>query len=96
MIADAGTPVTTAGFGTVTFAGWSNGGWGNTVVVAHRFGLRTLYAHLATITVRVGQAVGARVLLGTVGQTGRASGPHLHFELLLRGANIDPATALGI
>jgi murein DD-endopeptidase MepM/ murein hydrolase activator NlpD len=96
MIADAGTPVTTAGFGTVMFAGWSNGGWGNTVVVAHRFGLSTLYAHLATIAVRVGQAVGARVLLGTVGQTGRASGPHLHFEVLLRGANIDPSTALGI
>jgi murein DD-endopeptidase MepM/ murein hydrolase activator NlpD len=95
MIAGAGTPVTTAGFGTVTFAGWSNGGWGNAVVVQHRFGLSTLYAHLSTIAVRVGQAVGARVLLGTVGQTGRASGPHLHFEVLLRGANIDPATALG-
>jgi peptidoglycan hydrolase-like protein with peptidoglycan-binding domain len=96
MIADAGTPVTTAGFGTVTFAGWSNGGWGNAVVVRHRFGLSTLYAHLATIAVHVGQAAGARVLLGTVGQTGRASGPHLHFEVLLRGANIDPSTALGI
>ena len=92
--APAGTPVTTAGFGRVVFAGWDSYGWGNFVVVEHRFGLRSLYAHLSTIEVSRGQNVGAGQRLGRVGSTGRSSGPHLHFELLLRGANIDPLTAL--
>jgi murein DD-endopeptidase MepM/ murein hydrolase activator NlpD len=89
-----GTPVTTAGFGRVVFAGWDSYGWGNFVVIEHRFGLRSLYAHLSTIEVSRGQSVGAGQRLGRVGSTGRSTGPHLHFELLLRGANIDPLTAL--
>jgi len=64
------------------------------VVVAHRFGLRTLYAHLASINVAAGQFVGAGQRLGTVGATGRTTGPHLHFEVLLRGANVNPLSAL--
>lgn len=92
--APTGTPVTAAGWGTVVAAGYDASGWGNKVVVGHRFGLRTLYAHLATIDVRAGQPVGVGQRLGTVGATGRSSGPHLHFELLLRGANIDPLGAL--
>lgn len=92
--APTGTPVTAAGWGTVVAAGYDASGWGNKVVVGHRFGLRTLYAHLATIDVRAGQSVGVGQRLGTVGATGRSSGPHLHFELLLRGANIDPLGAL--
>lgn len=93
--APTGAPVRTAGFGTVSFAGFSPSGWGNLVVVRHRFGLRTLYAHLSAIDVRAGQPVGAGVQLGRVGATGRVTGPHLHFEVLLRGANIDPMSALG-
>jgi murein DD-endopeptidase MepM/ murein hydrolase activator NlpD len=93
--APAGTPVRTAGFGTVSFAGFSSSGWGNVVIVRHRFGLNTLYAHLSEIGVRVGQPVGAGVPLGRVGATGRTTGPHLHFEVLLRGANVDPASAVG-
>ena len=93
--APAGTPVRTAGFGTVSFAGFSPSGWGNVVIVRHRFGLNTLYAHLSEIGVRPGQPIGAGVQLGRVGATGHATGPHLHFEVLLRGANVDPATAVG-
>ena len=93
--APSGTPVTAAGFGTVVSASFDSSGWGNTVVVGHRFGLRTLYAHLASFAVVRGQAVGVGQRIGTVGATGRASGPHLHFELLLRGANVDPLSALG-
>ena len=93
--AASGTPVTAAGFGTVVSAGFDSSGWGNRVVIAHRFGLRTLYAHLASFAVARGQAVGVGERIGTVGASGRASGPHLHFELLLRGANIDPLSALG-
>jgi murein DD-endopeptidase MepM/ murein hydrolase activator NlpD len=93
--APEGTPVTTAGFGRVAFSGYDAGGWGNVVVIVHRFGLRTLYAHLSSIHVSTGQAVAAGQRLGRVGSTGHADGPHLHFELLLRGANIDPMSALG-
>jgi hypothetical protein len=92
--APTGTPVTAAGFGDVVFSGYDSSGWGNMVVVRHRFGLRTLYAHLSSIAVPTGAHVGAGQLLGRVGQTGHASGPHLHFELLLRGANLDPLSAL--
>ncbi len=93
--ARAGTPVTTAGFGTVSFTGYSASGWGNLVVVRHRFGLRTLYAHLSSIDVSPGQYVAAGARVGRVGATGRATGPHLHFEVLLRGANVNPMSALG-
>lgn len=93
--AAVGVPVTAAGFGTVAFAGYNPSGWGNMVIVRHRFGLRTLYAHLSSIAVRRGQHLGAGARLGSVGATGHAIGPHLHFEVLLRGANVDPAGALG-
>jgi murein DD-endopeptidase MepM/ murein hydrolase activator NlpD len=92
--APSGTPVTAAGFGTVLAARFAASGWGNMVVVGHRFGLRTLYAHLASINVVAGQFVAVGQRLGTVGATGRTSGPHLHFEVLLRGANVDPLSAL--
>lgn len=92
--AAVGTPVTAAGFGTVLFSGYDASGFGNMIVIGHRFGLRTVYAHLASLAVRRGQAVGVGQLIGTVGTTGRSSGPHLHFELRLRGANVDPLTAL--
>jgi murein DD-endopeptidase MepM/ murein hydrolase activator NlpD len=89
-----GTTVRAAGFGTVVFSGYDASGYGNLVVIGHRFGLRTLYAHLSSLIVRRGQAVGVGEAVGTVGATGRATGPHLHFEVHLRGASIDPLTAL--
>lgn len=92
--ASHGTPITAAGFGTVSFTGFSSSGWGNLVVVRHRFGLRTLYAHLSAISVKPGQFVNVGEQVGRVGATGAASGPHLHFEVLLRGANVDPMSAL--
>ena len=92
--AATGTPVTAAGFGTVVFAGFSASGWGNLVIVRHRFGLRTFYAHMSAFAVRSGQRVRAGQRIGRVGSTGFSTGPHLHFELLLRGANVDPASAL--
>jgi murein DD-endopeptidase MepM/ murein hydrolase activator NlpD len=86
--------VTSAGFGRVAFTGHSRSGWGNVVIVRHRFGLRTLYAHLSAIDVRRGAVVAAGARIGRVGATGSASGPHLHFEILLRGANVDPLSAI--
>jgi len=93
--ARAGTGVTAAGAGRVTYAGWLPGGWGKLVSIAHGHGVRTLYAHLARVDVRVGDRVGAGFQIGLVGASGRSSGPHLHFEVRLRGAAIDPLTALG-
>jgi peptidoglycan hydrolase-like protein with peptidoglycan-binding domain len=94
--APLGTPIEAAASGRVTFAGWYRaGGYGYLVTVAHGRGVRTLYAHLSSVGVRVGQRVGAGAELGRVGATGDASGPHLHFEVRVRGAAIDPLTALG-
>jgi murein DD-endopeptidase MepM/ murein hydrolase activator NlpD len=92
--AGAGTPVTAAGRGQVVSAGWDGGGYGNLVVVEHPRGVRSWYAHLARIDVRDGQSVVAGTRLGSVGATGVATGPHLHFELRLAGAALDPLTAL--
>jgi murein DD-endopeptidase MepM/ murein hydrolase activator NlpD len=78
----------------VTWAGRLAGGWGKLVVVAHADGVRTLYAHLSSIAVRVGQLVVTGDRVGTVGATGDATGPHLHFEVRLRGAAVDPRPAL--
>jgi murein DD-endopeptidase MepM/ murein hydrolase activator NlpD len=94
IVADSGTPVAAAAGGHVTYAGWLAGGWGNLVVVAHADGVRTMYAHLSSIAVRVGERVGTGASLGGVGATGDATGPHLHFEVRLRGAAVDPRPAL--
>ena len=92
--APTGTDVTAAAAGRVTYAGRLGGGWGKLVVVSHALGVRTFYAHLSAVTVRVGEKVATGSLLGRVGATGDATGPHLHFEVRLHGAAVDPTTAL--
>lgn len=94
FLARYGTAVRAARAGTVSFAGWA-AGYGKLVVLRHRLGVSTLYAHLARISIRPGERVGAGRALGRVGMSGNATGPHLHFEVRLRGAAVDPATALG-
>ncbi|HEX7254383.1 MAG TPA: peptidoglycan-binding protein [Gaiellaceae bacterium] len=89
-----GTSVAAAASGRVTFAGFSLGGWGNLVVIAHGNGTRTLYAHLSRVGVRVGQYVVAGRRIGRIGSSGKSSGPHLHFEVHVRGAAVDPLTGL--
>ena len=91
--AAAGTPVRAAGPGVVTFAGQA-GGYGNLVTLDHGGGLETRYAHLADIGVKVGQRVDPGTQLATVGATGRATGPHLHFEVRRDGRAVDPANEL--
>ena len=92
--APAGTRVTAAGRGRVVFAGWDSGGYGNLVVIEHPQGVRSMYAHLSRIDVGSGRWVVAGTPVGAVGATGFATGPHLHFELRLRGAALNPLTAL--
>jgi murein DD-endopeptidase MepM/ murein hydrolase activator NlpD len=92
--AAARTPVYAARSGQVVYAGWRAGGYGFLVTVAHGSGERTMYAHLSRIDVRVGVWVAQGVRVGLVGATGDATGPHLHFEVRLRGAAVDPLSAL--
>jgi hypothetical protein len=89
-----GTRIGAAGRGTVTFAGWNSGGYGNLVVVAHRLGYETWYAHQSRIAVHVGQPVSGGTIIGYVGSTGHSTGPHLHFEVRRFGTPIDPAPLL--
>jgi murein DD-endopeptidase MepM/ murein hydrolase activator NlpD len=88
--AAAGTLVQAAGVGTTVFAGRNSGGYGNLVVVQHRLGYTTWYAHLSTITSWVGEMVSGGTRIGYVGSTGNSTGPHLHFEVRLRNIPIDP------
>jgi peptidoglycan hydrolase-like protein with peptidoglycan-binding domain len=92
--AAAGISVYAARAGRVVYAGWRAGGYGFLVTIAHGSGERTMYAHLSRVDVRVGVLVAQGVRVGTVGATGRATGPHLHFEVRVRGAAVDPVPAL--
>ncbi|MGH3065920.1 MAG: murein hydrolase activator EnvC family protein [Gaiellaceae bacterium] len=87
--ASTGTPIRAAAAGAVIHAGWL-GGYGNLVVVDHGNGLATAYAHASVILVVVGQQVGQGETVSLVGSTGNSSGPHLHFEVRVNGAAVDP------
>lgn len=89
--APSGSPVRTVADGVVDFAGWRNG-YGNVVSVKHAKDRSTVYAHLSRIDVRKGQALEKGARVGLVGATGWATGPHLHFEFKVGGAQRDPAT----
>jgi hypothetical protein len=78
----------------VRFAGFNSGGYGNLVVVGHRLGFETWYAHLSRIAVSVGQSVVGGSRIGYIGATGRATGPHLHFEVRHAGIPVNPAPFL--
>ncbi len=81
IAADYGSRVRAAAAGTVTFAGWKNNGGGYQVWIAHGSGLYTTYNHMSSVSVGRGQAVGRGQQVGRVGQSGNATGPHLHFEV---------------
>ena len=85
-----GTPVRAVGDGVVQFAGEQNG-FGNVVIVKHNNTDETLYAHLSRINVRPGQAITQGQHVGAVGQTGWATGPHLHFEFRVNGIHKNPS-----
>lgn len=87
--APTGTPVRALGDGKVEFSGWQNG-YGNVVHVDHGRGETTVYAHLSHIGVRLNQAVTRGDVIGNVGSTGWATGPHLHFEFKENGVQRDP------
>ena len=84
-----GTPVVSAAAGTVIVAGWM-GGYGNLVVVDHGNGVSTAYGHNTGVAVGVGQSVAQGQLIAYSGSTGHSTGPHIHFEVRVNGAPVDP------
>ena len=89
-----GTRVGAAGVGTTIFAASNYGGYGSLVVIQHRLGYTTWYAHLASITTSVGQSVVGGTEIGRVGSTGYSTGPHLHFEVRRYNTPVDPVPML--
>jgi murein DD-endopeptidase MepM/ murein hydrolase activator NlpD len=85
----SGTPVVSAAAGTVIVAGWM-GGYGNLVVVDHGGGIATAYGHNTSVTVAPGQQVAQGQLIAYSGNTGHSTGPHVHFEVRVNGAAVDP------
>jgi murein DD-endopeptidase MepM/ murein hydrolase activator NlpD len=89
LLDDYGAPVRATAAGTVVSASF-DGGYGNMVEIDHGNGLTTRYAHLSSIEVTPGQNVGLGTVLGRIGATGRATGPHLHYEVRIDGEPVDP------
>jgi murein DD-endopeptidase MepM/ murein hydrolase activator NlpD len=85
-----GTPVLATATGKVVAAGWRRG-YGRTVEISHGMGVTTRFGHLSEITVRPGQAVARGDVVGRVGNSGRSTGPHLHYEIRVRGTPRNPA-----
>jgi len=91
---DKGSPVISTADGVVESAEW-NGNYGNLLVIDHGFGIKTRYGHLAGFAAKAGTRVRRGDLVGYVGATGRATGPHLHYEILANGQLINPFGYLG-
>lgn len=86
---DFGSPVYAAGAGTVEFSDW-NGGYGRYIRIDHGNGYKTSYGHMSALIAPVGQQVAKGEIIGLIGSTGYSTGPHLHFEVIAEGQNIDP------
>lgn len=90
---DVGDPYTAAASGTVVAAGW-DGGYGKMILIDHGNGVMTRYAHSSQLLVSAGQHVSQGQTIGLVGATGNATGPHLHFEIILNGDTVNPLSYL--
>ena len=88
--APIGTPIYATGNGVVSTAEYDAGGYGNNVVIDHGYGYETLYGHMSKIKVRVGQRVKRGEVIGWIGNTGKSTGPHCHYEVIKNGIKVDP------
>jgi murein DD-endopeptidase MepM/ murein hydrolase activator NlpD len=91
LAGDYGDPVYATADGTVTYAGWENG-YGRLIKITHAFGIETRYGHLSQIGVNVGQKVSRGEKIGDMGNSGRSTGTHLHYEVRLSGTAVNPMT----
>jgi len=85
-----GNPIYATDSGVIVYAGWSDYGYGLLIVVDHGTGWQSAYAHLSAVAVTCGQSVYQGGYIGALGTTGNSSGPHLHFELVINGAKVNP------
>ena len=90
IAAKRGTPVYATGEGLVVKADYHFGGYGNEIIIDHGYGYQSRYAHLNTIEVAEGMKVLRGTRIGTIGSSGKSTGPHLHYEVLYRGSQINP------
>ena len=90
IAAPTGTPIFATGGGMVTFSGWHDGGYGFMVVIDHGIGIQTLYAHNSRNLVRVGDEVERGQRIALMGSTGRSTGPHVHYEVIVGDVRVDP------
>ena len=88
--APQGTPIYATADGRVRSSGMDNGGYGNHVIIDHGYGYETLYGHMVRIKVRVGNSIKRGELIGWVGNTGKSTGPHCHYEVHRKGTPVDP------
>ena len=86
----SGDPVIATANGQVVTVGYDSS-FGNNVIIKHKHGMYTRYAHLSTIRVKKGQFVSQRDVIGTIGNTGVTTGPHLHYEVHIGSDVVDPA-----
>ncbi|GGD31624.1 M23 family metallopeptidase [Sinisalibacter lacisalsi] len=89
MAGPVGTPIYAPADGVITHAGWQSG-YGRLITIKHDFGIETRYGHLSAVKVKVGQRVSRGERIGDMGNTGRSTGPHLHYEIRVSGKPIDP------
>jgi len=88
--AAVGTPIYATGDGVVSEAEYNSGGYGNKIVINHGFSYETVYAHLSKIKVRVGQRIKRGEIIGLMGNTGKSTAPHLHYEVHKAGVPMNP------
>jgi hypothetical protein len=89
LAGNTGEAVYASDAGVIVYAGWNDYGYGNMIMVDHGNGFQTLYAHLSALNVGCGQSVGQGEVIGAIGNTGRSSGAHLHFEIMA-GTKVNP------
>lgn len=94
--ANVGDPIKPMKSGSVIEAGYTNDGYGNTILIDHGLGMTTRYAHLSKINVKVGEKVTTDAIIGSVGITGHTTGPHLHFEVRIYGVPQNPLNYIPI
>ena len=85
-----GEPVISTADGKVVYVGYDESGYGNLLIIDHGYNLKTYYAHLSTIKVKIGDTVNRGEEVASVGNTGKSTGPHLHYEVRIFGQSVDP------